>query len=191
MTIRPAALAAIAALGLALAGCAGEAPAPADDPAGGGATTEPAPAATVAPEPDATPTAPAEPTCETIISPYVVAEFDDLGWSAREDPFVLGATELPDALQCIWGDLSVASDHVQMYGWAPVDAETAAAAQSTLEGEGWVRLEESGVTYLTENPEWVVMADDEGYGMTYEFGDGWVAMSDTKQGLEIIQWPPD
>lgn len=191
MTRRAAALVAIAVAGLALAGCASEAPAPAEEPAGGAATSAPAPDATVAPEPQSTPTPAAEPTCETIISPYVVAEFDDLGWEARQDPFVLGATELPGGLQCIWGDLSVASDHVQMYGWAPVDAETATAAQSTLEAEGWVRLEESGVVYLTENPEWVVMADDEGYGMTYEFGAGWVAMSDTKQGLEIIEWPAD
>lgn len=186
MTRWPVATAALALAALALTACAAPAPAPAD-PGSAGQTPVPAPddSATPSdiPEPDA------EPTCETILSPYVVAELRALNWTPREDPFMLGGTPLPDGIQCVWGDQTMASDHVQIYGWAPVDEATVAEAQAALEAEGWVRLEEEGVVYLTENPDFVVMADSEGYGMTYEFGDGWVAVSDTKQGLEVIQWP--
>jgi hypothetical protein len=30
--------------------------------------------------------------------------------------------------------------------------------------------------------------DEDGYGMTYLFGDGWVTLSDTKQGLLLVTW---
>lgn len=29
--------------------------------------------------------------------------------------------------------------------------------------------------------------DGEGYGMTYLFGDGWVKVADTKQGLVLVE----
>lgn len=187
MSPRPAAALALAVLALGLASCAGEqAPDPVGQPTDAPQTQAPPEATT---DPETTPDPAAEPTCETIISPYVVEELEDLGWSPREDPFLLGSTELPEGIQCIWGDQSVASDHVQIYGWAPVDAATAAESQGVLQSEGWVLLEEEGSVFLTENPDHVVMADREGYGMTYQFGDGWVALSDTKQGLEIVRWP--
>ena len=44
--------------------------------------------------------------------------------------------------------------------------------------------------YVTESPETAIATDEEGYGMTYLFGDGWVKLADTKQGLLLIEWPP-
>ena len=43
--------------------------------------------------------------------------------------------------------------------------------------------------YITEAKETTIAVDSEGYGMTYLFGDGWVKLADTKQGLLLIEWP--
>lgn len=176
------------ALGAAavLAGCA--APEPDPEPTSQAPTstpTERAPEETTEPTPEPQ----ADPTCETIIPADVVASFEEANWTFREEVFRVGATEVPDGITCTWGDMSVASDHVQMFGWAPLDADQSAQLQSTLLQEGWLREEGSTGTYITEDPDTAVAPDDEGYGWTYLFGDGWVTFADTKQGLVLVEWP--
>ena len=55
--------------------------------------------------------------------------------------------------------------------------------------QGWVREDSAEGVYITESPETTIAVDEEGYGMTYLFGDGWVKLADTKQGLLLIEWP--
>ena len=156
------------------------------------AGTPSAPAPT--PEPSAEPTtaAPTEdPTCETLISDQIVADFESVGWTARADPFYLGEHEIPEGLQCMWADFAgQAGDHVQIFGWAPISADDAADAQDDLVSQGWVREDADDGVYITQNPEMTIAPDAEGYGMTYLFGDGWVIVAETKQGLVLIEWPP-
>lgn len=129
------------------------------------------------------------PTCETIIAPSLVEQFDELGWTARADPFYVGPTEVPGGVSCTWGDFEAgATDVVQMYGWAPVDADASAELQQYLADQGWKREEGDGMVYLTESAPSAEWADGQGYGMTYAFGDGWVALADTKSGLAVITW---
>ena len=42
---------------------------------------------------------------------------------------------------------------------------------------------------VTESSETTVATDEDGYGLTYLFGDGWVKYADTKQGLLLVRWP--
>lgn len=171
----------------ALTACGGGAPSPTSTP-----TTTPT--ATTAPEPSNTPTteppAQADPTCDTIIPPDVVSDLNDAGWSFQEDVFRVGATEIPDGITCTWGDAKVASDNVQMYGWAPLAADEATRQENALVQEGWEREQGDDGVYITENPDTAVNTDDDGYGWTYLFGDGWVKFADTKQGLLLVEWPP-
>jgi hypothetical protein len=132
-----------------------------------------------------------DPTCETIIPEAIVADFESVGWSARADPFYVGARELPEGLQCMWADFAgEAGDHVQIFGWAPIADDDAADAQDDLVSQGWVREDGDEGVYITQNPEMTIAPDEDGYGMTYLFGDGWVIVADTKQGLVLIEWPP-
>ena len=165
MTSRRAPLAALGAAALlALTAC--------------GADEQPAPAET-------TP----ELTCETLIAPGLADDLTDLGWEAREEPFMVGSTELDGGLQCKWGDPDGGADAMQLYAWAPVEDDVAAELEDALEAEGWVREEEESRVILTENPETAFQTDDEGYGFTYAFGDGAVTFADTKAGLDVIRWP--
>ncbi len=146
-----------------------------------------------APEPSAEPTeavASGDPTCETIIPDEIVADFESLGWKARADPFFVGELEIPEGVWCVWADFEgQAGDHVQIFGWAPIDEDVARDAQTDLISQGWVREDGPDGVYITENPEMTIATDAEGYGMTYRFGDGWVMVADTKQGLVLIEWP--
>ena len=87
------------------------------------------------------------------------------------------------------GDYSVASGNLLLFGWAPITAEEADAAVSRLESQGWTREEAAEGYYVTEDATQSPTTDEDGYGMTYEFGDGWVTVADTKQGLLLIQRP--
>lgn len=133
----------------------------------------------------------AEPTCETIIAESTVKDFADLGWTVQEDPFMMGETQLPGGLQCTWGDPSRPGDHAQLFGWAPITDEQANAARSELLASGWREVDEDGSLYITENADTVIDHDDEGYGLTYLLGDGWVKYADTKQSLLLVEWPQD
>jgi hypothetical protein len=155
--------------------------------------TTPAPVAS-SPTPTAEPeepTAPAaDPTCETIIAEDVVADFESIGWTVMADTFRIGEIELTDGIQCMWGDFTTVSDHVQIFGWAEISADDAETAQDALLDEGWILEEGTEGIYITESPDTAVATDEDGYGITYLFGDGWVKIADTKQGLILIEWPP-
>lgn len=188
-------LALVLAAGLALsaAGCAPD-PGPALPPANA-ASTPPVPpqGPSASPDPVETgaPVAPVDVSCDELIGPDLVSELTDQGWTAREDPFVIGDLELPDGVACTWGDFSGEStgDDLLLFGWSPISADDAAAAQATLEAEGWILEEGTDGLYVTENPAEAIALDEDGYGMTYLFGNGWVTVSDTKQGLVLIQRP--
>lgn len=174
---------AVAALTTACAGSSGASPTP------GGTASAGVPSSPV-PSSDATEGAePAEPTCETIISSTTVADFTELGWTAKEEPFVVGETRLADGVQCTWGDYSVPSDQVQLFGWAPITDEQIETARSELVANGWRVEDDDGQLYITENSDTAIALDEEGYGLTYLFGDGWVKLADTKQGLLLVEWP--
>lgn len=131
----------------------------------------------------------AAPTCETIIASSLVEQFTELGWEPHVEPFRIGPTEISGGVACTWGDFEMgANDVVQMYGWAPLEAEQSSDLQDYLASEGW-RVEDAGsITYITESMPSAEWSDEDGYGMTYAFGDGWVSLADTKSGLDVITW---
>ncbi len=187
---RLAAAAALGAAALLTVSCAASAepaptnvdtvPDPAVDPA---PVTTPEPVATAAPEEDE----PVEVTCDTLISTDLVADLEAQGWTAKEEPFAIGEATFTDGLSCTWGDFSTATGNVLIFAWAPVTAAESEAAQSQLEADGWIReTGETGV-YYTEDPALALNIDENGYGMTYLFGEDSVALSDTKQGLLLIE----
>ena len=186
--IRPAAAGAslLIAAALVLTSCSGS---PAN-PVGGESPTPAATSPTPTASPTGSPPAVADPTCDTIISPAIVAEFENVGWTARADAFRIGELELAEGVQCTWADFTIATDQVQIYGWAPISAEQATAAQQQLVANGWRRESGPDGVYITESPETTVATDADGYGLTYLFGDGWVKHADTKQGLLLVVWPP-
>jgi hypothetical protein len=185
-SIRP-----LAALGLGfsllvLAACAGEpGTTPTDMPPATAQPTSPAP--TTSAPPVAEPAG--EPACDTIISDTQVADFAEVGWSAMAEEFRAGSVSFPGGVYCKWGDYTVATADVQVYGWAPADPELTDAAIAELTASGWTREDEAEGIYLTEPQETIVLPDADGYGFTYLFGAGWVEVADTKQGLLLVEWP--
>jgi hypothetical protein len=129
-----------------------------------------------------------DPTCETIIPAATVEDFDSVGWTARAETFRIGELEVAGGVQCVWGDFTTATDHVQIYGWAPISPDDAVDAQNALVAQGWRREETPEGLIVTESADTTVATDDEGYGLTYLFGDGWVKYADTKQGLLLVVW---
>ncbi|SDH11885.1 hypothetical protein [Microbacterium pygmaeum] len=165
--------------------------APSSDSAGDAPATATPVATSPAPTPDVSESAAPveEPKCDTIIPTTIVDDLESVGWTAQASPFRVGAREVEGGIQCIWGDFTVATDHVQIYGWAPMTGDEAADAQAELTASGW-RLEETPEgTIVTESASTAITTDDDGYGLTYLFGDGWVKYADTKQGLLLIVWP--
>lgn len=128
------------------------------------------------------------PTCQNMLSPELVAEFTEIGWTPKAEEFRINGEIVPEGLQCLWADFTVPSDHGQLFGWAPIDDAAAQAAQQALQDMGWLREAGDSGTYITENPE-VASELVDGYGMTYLFGDGWVTLADTKQNLLLISQP--
>ncbi|MFE5410551.1 hypothetical protein [Microbacterium sp. NPDC056569] len=180
--------AALALSAMLLTACAGT-PEPAPEVTGNAQTptaAAPEPSATPEPEPASTD----DPTCETIIGPSVVADFESLGWTSQASPLYIGSTEIQDGLQCMWADFEgPAGDHGQMFGWAPVTDADAVDLQEELEAQGWVREEDAAGVYITESADTAIATDADGYGMTYLFTPGQVEVADTKQGLLLIEWP--
>jgi hypothetical protein len=184
---RVAAAVIVAGIALTAAACSsGGSSDPTNTPVGTSNATSPVPSDSAAGKP----TAAADPTCDTLIPQTTVKALKSEGWDSQAGPFYVDATALDGGLQCTWGDTSVASDHVQIYGWAPITADQAATAKASLLASGWVQLPDSadGV-YITAGPDMIMNPDDQGYGMTYLFGDGWVKVADTKQGLLLVSWP--
>ncbi|MDQ0725707.1 hypothetical protein [Microbacterium sp. W4I20] len=153
------------------------------------ASTAPTSGNGVEPPVTPTPTAPAaEISCESMISTGTVEALTGAGWTAKPKDFVVGDVELTEGLLCFWADYSVGSDHGQLYGWSQITSDDASSAQSALLEGGWRREDGPEGTYFTEDPRYSMGTDDDGYGMTYLFGDGWVKLADTKQGLVLIEW---
>lgn len=156
------------------------------------APSEPAPAETTA-APSAEPTTAAltAPPCDKLIPASTVASYESVGWTWQEDLFRVGSIEIEDGIVCRWADFTTASDQIQMFGWAPITPTEAKNAQRELFESGWIEVEDSTSAniLITENPDFAISLDDEGYGQTYEFGDGWVTFSDTKQSLLLIERP--
>lgn len=189
---RPAALAAAVVALLLLAGCGA-----AGEPEG---QTTPTPLPTAeSPDPDAT-VAPAEGgedeaepmvmTCETLVPQAVVDNFASVGWSAQEEPFRVGGTEIEGGLLCTWADFeSETNGELQFFGWAPIPPNQAESVQDNLLSQGWIREDGADGVFITESADTVIAPDDDGYGVTYLFGDGWVEIADTKQGLLLITSP--
>lgn len=180
--------AALAALLLvvSLTACSGEptaAPSPSTTPTKPASTPRPTPAASK------TPQLPEEaPACDTIVSQGTVTALTENGWSFEEKDFVIGDVAMRHGLLCFWADYSAASDHGQLYGWSKISAADAAKAQSSLLADGWKREDDANGIYITEDPQYALSLDDDGYGMTYLFGDGWVKVADTRQGLLLVDW---
>lgn len=180
------AVALLIAAAAVLTACAGSPePAPTKSSAPPTATTAPEPEATT--EPTAEPAA--KPTCDELISPTLVADFEAVGWTFQEEVLRIGSTEIPEGVLCRWGDFTTASDHLQMFGWAPIAEADAASARDELVSSGWIEEEGDGGVYVTESPDTALQTDDEGYGITYLFGDGWVKFADTKQNILLVEWP--
>ncbi|WP_435744329.1 hypothetical protein [Microbacterium sp. PMB16] len=149
----------------------------------------PKPASSAEPVSTPTPTTPdAAISCESMISAGTVEALTAAGWTAKPKEFVVGDVELTEGLLCFWADYSVGSDHGQLYGWSKITEDDASRAQSALLAGGWRREDGPEGTYFTEDPQYSMGTDDDGYGMTYLFGDGWVKLADTKQGLVLIEW---
>lgn len=184
-------LAAVAAAGLAallLSGCAGTAAQAPTATVGTDAPTTP-PAEGVPPStPDPSATA-AEVTCDTLIDPDVLADLQAQGWTAKQTPFAAGGVTLDRGLVCTWANYSKPSGSILIFGWAPITADQAAKMQSGLEGHGWIRKKDGASLYVTEDPAQAPTLDPSGYGMTYEFGDGWVTVADLRQNLLLIRRP--
>lgn len=181
-------LASVPVLLLALAACS-TTPAPASNPT---ATESAAPAAPIE-TPDAVPDATTEAStasCDTLISASLVEELTGYGWTSRSDDFLVGATVVEGGLQCSWADFDgPATDNLLIFGWAPIADSEATRLQSELIAQGWLREDGAQGTYITADPEYAVAVDEDGYGMTYLFGDGWVTVALTKQGLVLIERP--
>lgn len=175
-----------------LVGCSGADQAAPDAQPTAAATPEPAEAdPSAAPSEDEQETATAdEVTCETLVSPGVVENFAAVGWTAKQEPFRAGVTEVEGGLLCTWADFdSGTGGDLQSFGWAPIDAAQAQQAQHYLLAQGWIREQGDDGVYITESPGTIIAPDENGYGVTYLFGDGWVEQADTKQGLLLITAP--
>lgn len=137
---------------------------------------------------DSTAPEPVEMSCETIIPESFAAELREIGWDVREEPFRIGQHEIDGGIQCVWGDYTSGTDIAQMYGWAPLEDDRAVELQQYLLDQGWLEESAGDVVIITENPDYALYVSDDGYGMTYAFHDGWVALADTKAGLDLVVW---
>lgn len=177
---------------LLLAGCSGaEDTTPAAQPTSASPTNPAAPEETTAPE-DEQPTDAdgTEVTCETLVSATVAENFAEVGWSSQAEPFRVGGTEIEGGLLCTWADFeSDTGGDLQFFGWAPIDAGQALEVQQDLLAQGWSREQGPNGVYITESAATIIAPDDDGYGVTYLFGDGWVEYADTKQSLLLITSP--
>jgi hypothetical protein len=173
--IRSAAVGALLGAALLLAGCTGS-------PA--------AKTATAPSSPIASPSASASPvplTCENMIPAATVKAYRAAHWSATPGPLYVGDTPVRKGLQCTWGGES--GEGGEIFGRGPIDATTAKDAERMLIAEGWRRIDAPDGVYITAGKDMILKPDDQGYGMTYLFGDGWVKVASTKQGLLLIADP--
>lgn len=168
--------------------CSGGAPTPAPTPSSkptsGTKTITPEP--TTPPTSDTPATPPAVLSCETLIPSDTVTALHKQGWAAMKRDFAFGPDAVPGGIECLWSDPAIASDRGLLYGWAPIAGAEAKARQEKLMASGWIREDSDRGVYITADPRASLSQDEDGYGMTYLFGPGWVTVSDTKQGLVLI-----
>lgn len=183
-TARFALLALLAASTLVATGCAG---APDSGEAASAAPASAAPASpSAAPEPTETTATVAPATCENIISPSALESFKTEGWSAEDEPFTVAAVTLADGISCTWTNAQQAGGAILVFGWSPITAEQTAQAEQSLEADGWTAEPTDEGLMVTIDPNMAITVDDEGFGETYLFGDGWVIMAGTKQNLILV-----
>lgn len=182
------ALAAVSAAAvLLLCGCASPEPEP--------TTTMPSPTQTIIggsepqPSPTASKTEPAELDCNSLLAEASQTQLEEIGWSSKEEPFVIAGTEMTDGIQCMWADFSVGSGNLMLLAWSPIDDELATSLQAKLVAQGMIREEGADGVYVTEDPNFAPTVDGDGFGFTYLFGDGWVTAAETRASLAIIQRP--
>ena len=125
-------------------------------------------------------------TCESIMRPSFVDQLKDLGWVVQPSTFHIGEHAIDGGIQCVWGD-EAGIDSGQMYGWAPIDADTSLDMQQYLEDNGWIRTEDDEYVYLNEDPALGYASNPEDV-ITYQFAPGWVALADSKSGLALVTW---
>ncbi|MCT9001478.1 nitrate ABC transporter substrate-binding protein [Microbacterium memoriense] len=188
--IPTAVLASLGALSLLLTGCATSAqPSPTETTVTTAPNPDPSDGA-AEPMPTTTATAGAsEATCDNLVSEEILTDLTVQGWTYRQDPFTVGDLTLEEGMQCMWADFTTASGNLLLFGWAPITEDEAVVAQDQLVAQGWTIEEASDGVYVTEDGMQAPTVDENGYGMTYEFGDGWVTVSDTKQNLLLIERP--
>lgn len=132
---------------------------------------------------------PVEVTCDALISSDLVADLEAQDWTFKEEPFGIGEATFADGLSCTWADFRAATGNLLIFAWAPLTAAEVADAETQLEADGWIREDGTDGVYFTEDPSQALATDENGYGMTYLFGEDWVTLSDTKQGLLLIERP--
>lgn len=163
-----------------LAGCSGAGTGAASPGASSSALTS---GHSPAPSSSATPAAL---TCSTMIPDSTVKAFTAAGWTPQEGPFYVGDTRLSDGLLCTWGS---ADSSGELFGWSPITRAAATTAEKALLAQGWRRLDGNKTVVITAGSGMIVNPDADGYGMSYEFGDGWVKVASTKQSLLLIDGP--
>lgn len=166
-----------------LAGCAPSTPADSATP-----VSTAAPSSPVA-TPEATASAPALPdaTCENIIGEASFTELESSGWEYQQEPFFIAGTEIADGVYCSWTNPAEQGGNIPVFGWAPLTAAEASEAQDALEADGWISEDGEDGVFFTENPDFALTVDENGYGMTYFFGEGYAQVADVKAGLVVIE----
>ncbi|SDQ13089.1 hypothetical protein [Microbacterium sp. cf332] len=179
-TLAAAALGSIVTAGL-LAGCAAPVPVETTPP-------EAVPSSPVAtPQETASEPALPDPTCENIIREASLEELQSQGWEYQQEPFMIGQTQIEAGVSCTWTNAAEPGGNILQFGWAPLTAAETTEAERALQSQGWIREEADDGVYLTEDPNFALNIDSDGYGVTYFFGEGYVQVADVKQGLVIIE----
>lgn len=162
----------------------------------GGTATAPAPTGSAAPAPDpaASPSngATADPvraTCDDIVDTDTLAQLNEQGWTYEQTQLEIAGTTIPDGISCMWADFTVPSGDLLIFEWGPVTAEQAETITAALVAAGGTVIPDAEGDYVTEDPEQSLVTDENGYGFTYQFGDGWVAGGDTMQTLLLVHHP--
>ncbi len=160
--------------------------------------TPPAPTPTAA-SPSPTPST-VTATCETTSTAEfraIVAQNGWVSWETQDQ--TIGARpfdRFPDGapvgqLLCRWGESpDIPTDNLIDLAWSPIASSAAAAAQESLVGEGYERIDAPEGMYLAMRSAegW---ADDEGYGDSYLFTDDDVRWAMTKADLAYVKAPDE
>ena len=161
-------------------------------------SSTPLPTVTVTTAPEPTPSlTPGDGLVPTTCDTTSTTEFQTIsagnGWISWEtqdqqigarpfDAFPNGTPE--EAIVCRWGaDPNLATDNVIDLAWSLIDPESAVAAMTKLEEQGFVRLEAPEGVYLTVQAE-AGSGDADGWGSTYLFGFDDVRWAATKADVK-------